>query len=57
MPSVNIPNVGVVNFPDTMSHEDIANAITNDIMPGIKSPTPSDVSATSTAIHLSLIHI
>ena len=51
MPSVNIPNVGVVNFPDTMSHEDIANAITNDIMPGIKSPTPSDVSATSTAIH------
>ena len=42
MPSVNIPNVGVVNFPDTMSHEDIASAITHDIMPGVKSAAPAE---------------
>ena len=27
MPSVNIPYVGVVEFPDTMSSEDISNVI------------------------------
>lgn len=32
MPVVNIPNVGSVTFPDTMSHEDITKAIENDIL-------------------------
>jgi hypothetical protein len=33
MPAVNIPNVGVVNFPDSMSQADIISAIENDILP------------------------
>lgn len=33
MPTVNIPNVGAVNFPDGMSQEDIVSAIQNDILP------------------------
>ena len=33
MPIVNIPNVGPVNFPDTMSHEQILGAIERDIIP------------------------
>ena len=33
MTTVSIPNVGVVNFPDGMSPEDISNAIQNDILP------------------------
>ena len=33
MPTVNIPNIGAVNFPDGMSQEDIVNAIQNDILP------------------------
>ena len=36
MPIVNIPNVGTVNFPDDMSHEQIVKAIESEIMPGIK---------------------
>ena len=33
MPSVNIPNVGTVNFPDSMSHDEIVHAIETDIIP------------------------
>lgn len=33
MTTVSIPNVGMVNFPDGMSPEDISNAIQNDILP------------------------
>jgi hypothetical protein len=36
MPIVNIPNVGAVNFPDNMSHEQIVKAIETEIMPGVK---------------------
>ena len=32
MPVVNIPNVGAVNFPDSMSQADILSAIQNDIL-------------------------
>ena len=32
MPIINIPNVGQVNFPDTMSQADIVSAIENDIL-------------------------
>ena len=32
MPVVNIPNIGAVTFPDTMSPADITNAIENDIL-------------------------
>jgi hypothetical protein len=39
MPSVNIPNVGVVEFPDEMSHEAIANAIKTQIMPNTPQAT------------------
>jgi hypothetical protein len=40
MPTVNIPEVGAVNFPDTMSQEDIVKAIQNDILPKAKAPEP-----------------
>jgi hypothetical protein len=45
MPTVNIPDVGAVNFPDTMSQEDIVKAIQNDIIPKAKAPqkAPEDV--------------
>jgi hypothetical protein len=33
MPSVNIPDIGTVNFPDSMSAEDITAAIERDILP------------------------
>ena len=35
MPVVNIPNVGAVNFPDSMSQADILSAIQNDILPQV----------------------
>jgi hypothetical protein len=38
MPTVNIPEVGAVNFPDSMSQEDIVKAIQNDILPKAKAP-------------------
>jgi hypothetical protein len=42
MPTVNIPDIGAVNFPDTMSQEDIVKAIQNDILPRAKpAPAPS----------------
>ena len=40
MPTVNIPEVGAVNFPDTMSQEDIVKAIQNDILPKARAPEP-----------------
>jgi hypothetical protein len=40
MPTVNIPEVGAVNFPDSMSQEDIVKAIQNDILPKAKAPEP-----------------
>jgi len=36
MPSVNVPGVGVVNFPDTMSQQDIIAAIERDILPQVQ---------------------
>jgi hypothetical protein len=36
MPSVNVPGVGKVNFPDGMSQADIINAIERDILPSVK---------------------
>jgi hypothetical protein len=36
MPSVNVPGVGKVNFPDTMSQADIVAAIERDILPSVK---------------------
>ena len=38
MPSVNIPYVGVVEFPDTMSSEDISNVIRTQIVPNAPRP-------------------
>jgi hypothetical protein len=40
MPTVNIPNIGAVNFPDGMSQEDIVNAIQNDILPRAQAQAP-----------------
>jgi len=40
MPTVNIPDIGAVNFPDTMSQEDIVKAIQNDILPRAKAKAP-----------------
>lgn len=46
MPVVNIPNVGSVNFPDSMSHEDITRAIEQDIL---KTGTPKQPAAATSA--------
>ena len=35
MPAVNIPNVGVINFPDSMSEQEIQDAIATKIMPNV----------------------
>lgn len=39
MPQVNIPSVGLVNFPDSMSDDDITKAIQNNILK--KAPEPN----------------
>ena len=39
MPAVNIPNVGVINFPDSMSEQEIQDAITTKIMPNAPKAT------------------
>jgi len=49
MPSVSIPYVGVVNFPDDMSHEDISNAIQNHILPNAPHPAATQPGSTSLA--------
>ena len=33
MPKVNIAGIGKVNFPDSMSQEDIIHAIEHDVIP------------------------
>ena len=44
MPSVNVPGVGTVNFPENMSQAEIISAIENDIIPSIgKKPTDRTV--------------
>ena len=40
MPSINVPGVGVVNFPDTMSQQDIVAAIERDILPNVQQKAP-----------------
>lgn len=42
MPTVNIPNVGQVNFPDSMTNAQISQAIQTNILPkyGMKAPEP-----------------
>ena len=42
MPSVNIPNVGVVQFPDTMSLDEISNVIQTQIIPNAPHPVGGD---------------
>ena len=41
MTSVNIPNVGLVNFPDEMSRDEIATAIREVIIPRYGTPQPA----------------
>ena len=36
MPNINVPGVGIVAFPDDMSHEQIGVAIRQDILPGVQ---------------------
>ena len=38
MQVVNVPGVGAVNFPDSMSDDDIVKAIQNNILPNIEKP-------------------
>jgi hypothetical protein len=57
MSRVNIPGVGLVDFPATMSDDDIAKAIQTNILPSLKTapaPTdkPADFSAKETALAL-----
>lgn len=45
MPSVNVPGVGRVNFPDTMSQQEIVLAIQRDILPTVQTkPEPGILS-------------
>ncbi len=45
MPSVNVPGVGRVNFPDTMSQQEIVLAIQRDILPTVQTkPEPGVLS-------------
>jgi len=48
MPQVSIPNVGVVNFPDSMTPDQISSAIQNQIIPN--APHPVGVEAPSTGV-------
>jgi hypothetical protein len=55
MSRVNIPGVGLVDFPDTMSDDDIAGAIKNNILPSLQPTEPAKpvgFSAKDTAIAL-----
>jgi hypothetical protein len=54
MPIVNVPGVGQVNFPDSMSQEDIINAIENDI---IKKPEPGFIDRSKQAFKTGLEQI
>ena len=48
MPQVSIPNVGVVNFPDSMTPDQISSAIQNQIIPN--APHPVGFEAPSTGV-------
>jgi hypothetical protein len=57
MSRVNIPGVGLVDFPDTMSDDEIAKAIQTNILPSLKTAPaltdkPADFSAKETALAL-----
>lgn len=55
MPSVNIPGVGLVNFPDTMSAADITQAIEKEILPAAqKKPTERTFGEAATDIYAGL---
>ena len=54
MPIVNVPGVGQVNFPDSMSQEDIINAIENDIL---KKPAPGFIDRSKQAFKTGLEQI
>ena len=54
MPIVNVPGVGQVNFPDSMSKEDIINAIENDIL---KKPEPGFIDRSKQAFKTGLEQI
>ena len=54
MPIVNVPGVGQVNFPDSMSQEDIINAIENDIL---KKPEPGFIDRSKQAFKTGLEQI
>ena len=51
--TVNIPGVGLVNFPDTMSDSDIASAIQTNILPKAKGAAPAETtpSVGATVLH------
>jgi hypothetical protein len=49
MPLVNIPGVGGVNFPDTMSQEDIVRAIETEILPRSQQAPPQGAAPQPTA--------
>ncbi len=55
MPSVNISGVGVVNFPDSMSGEDITRIIETEILPSLqKKPTDRTMGEAATDIYAGL---
>ena len=54
MPIVNVPGVGQVNFPDSMSQEDIINAIETDIL---KKPAPGFIDRSKQAFKTGLEQI
>ena len=54
MPIVNVPGVGQVNFPDSMSQEDIIDAIETDIL---KKPKPGFVERSKEAFKTGLEQI
>ena len=54
MPIVNVPGVGQVRFPDSMSQEDIINAIENDIL---KKPEPGFMERSKQALQTGLEQI
>ena len=54
MPIVNVPGVGQVNFPDSMSQEDIINAIETDIL---KKPEPGFIERSKQAFKTGLEQI
>ena len=55
MPSVNVSGVGIVNFPDGMSPEDITRVIENEILPAAqRKPTERTFGEAATDIYAGL---